>query len=261
MLKNKILPSAIGEKSEQMAVLHKLVLQDMLTDTLGVQADSVLWFMARLENIPNLYSLAMAHLEMGDADDGKDVLDFIPVLFPKMDVQEIEELDQMKALYAIHRAVREDGRNEARMTPVEVGEYLSIAETPYSGRAGGQAWNTLCFFYNMCPDANGMLEERSYQAYSQPYGISNNANINPVNVYPNPANDYTTLSYELFSAHPQTTLRITDVNGREIITFTIGESYNGQQLWDTRGVKSGVYMYQLVQNNKQIASGKVIVQH
>jgi len=113
----------------------------------------------------------------------------------------------------------------------------------------------------MFPDAEGQLEERSYQAYSQPYGISKNAYNNPVNVYPNPANHFTTLSYELFSAHPQTILRLTDVNGREIITFTLGENYEGQQLWDTRDVKPGVYVYQLVQNNKQVASGKVIVQH
>jgi len=113
----------------------------------------------------------------------------------------------------------------------------------------------------MCPDADGQLQERSYQAYTQPYGISKNTLNNPVTVYPNPANQYTTLSYELFSAHPQTFLRLTDINGREIITFTIGENYQGQQLWDTREVKPGVYLYHLMQNNKQIASGKVIVQH
>jgi hypothetical protein len=65
----------------------------------------------------------------------------------------------------------------------------------------------------------------------------------------------------ILNPHFQTFLNHFDIQIREIITFTIGENYQGQQLWDTREVKPGVYLYQLMQNNKQIASGKVIVQH
>jgi hypothetical protein len=261
MLKNKILLGAIGEKSEQMAVLHKMVLQDMLTDTIGVQPDSVLWFMARLENIPNLYSLAMAHLEMGDADDGEDVLDLIPILYPKMNGQEVEELDQMKTLYAFHRAVKEDGRNESRLTENEVADLLNIAQTPFSGRAGGQAWNTLCFFYNICPEGRLVPEPRSLQGYAENTILKGGGGYQPIIAYPNPANQYTTLSYELFSSHPKTIVRISDIQGRELITFDLGENYQGQILWDTREIKSGVYIYQLLQNQIPMGSGKIIVQH
>ena len=85
------------------------------------------------------------------------------------------------------------------------------------------------------------------------------ATTNPLQVFPNPANTQVTFRCE--SCQLRSTLRIFDVNGRVTQSFTLGENYEGQVLWDTREAKPGMYFYQLWQNENQVHSGKVVVQH
>lgn len=245
---------AMGQKSRTMAVNHKMVIQEMLSDTLGVDPDSLLTFMARLENIPNHYALAMTHLEMGDPADGQTVLTNMRVIWDRMNTEEETEWEQFNDLYALFRTVQSDGRNEARLTDAEIQNLLSIARTPSGGRASGRAWNTLCFHYSICPDGQLPPAPRSYEAYQAQNALST-ASYKPVEAYPNPANSYTTLRYELFRTHPQTIIRIFDVSGRVIQSFNLGDTYEGQVLWDTRDAKPGMYFYQLWQNEEKVHAG------
>ncbi|TVR36643.1 MAG: T9SS C-terminal target domain-containing protein [Cryomorphaceae bacterium] len=252
--------SAMGQKSRTMALNHKMVIQEMLADTLGFNPDSLLWFMGRLENIPNHYALAMTHLEMGDLSEGKAVLTHMPVIWDRMNTEEETEWEQFNDLYDLLRTVKSDGRNVARLKDVEIDALLTIAQTPNSGRAGGRAWNALCFHYQICPEGQFIPAPRSFQAY-EATNIQSQMEVNPVVVYPNPADSYTTLRYELFRSHPQTYIRIFDVSGRIIRSFDLGDNYEGQVLWDTRDERSGMYFYQLWQNEEKVSAGKIVVQH
>lgn len=137
---------------------------------------------------------------------------------------------------------------------------LAIARTPSGGRASGRAWNTLCFHYGICPDGQLPPAPRNYEAYEASNTVTDDA-YNPIAAYPNPADAYTTLRYELFRTHPQTIIRIFDVGGRVVQSFNIGDTYEGQVLWDTRDAKPGMYFYQLWQNEEKVHSGKIVVQH
>jgi len=76
-------------------------------------------------------------------------------------------------------------------------------------------------------------------------------------VYPNPADDWVAFNYKIPSYIDEAVLRITDIEGREIVKFRF-DTERGQQLWDVRKVKSGIYLYTLEAGNN-IKSGKLIV--
>jgi len=78
-------------------------------------------------------------------------------------------------------------------------------------------------------------------------------------VYPNPANDRVT--FRCSTCTVRSTIRIFDVSGRMIRSFDLGDNYEGQVLWDTRDERSGMYFYQLWQNEEKVSAGRIVVQH
>jgi hypothetical protein len=77
--------------------------------------------------------------------------------------------------------------------------------------------------------------------------------VNAVKVYPNPANEY--VLFELQKPLHTGTITITDITGRPISSFPItGE----KTVWQTEGVKPGVYLYKLESNGK-IGDGKILI--
>ena len=83
--------------------------------------------------------------------------------------------------------------------------------------------------------------------------------INPCqfNCFPNPAKDWTAFEYTLPGSTTDGIIKITDVTGNIVQTFTI-TGQQGTKIWDTRKVKSGVYFYTLNVSgfNK---SGKIVI--
>jgi hypothetical protein len=74
---------------------------------------------------------------------------------------------------------------------------------------------------------------------------------------PNPAKEWAVFNYSLPDSDAKGVIMINDVSGKLISTLPInGEQ--GQKIWDTREIKSGVYFYTLHVSgfNK---SGKIVV--
>ena len=80
-------------------------------------------------------------------------------------------------------------------------------------------------------------------------------------VFPNPASAQVTFRFAACTPQTRPVLRIFDVSGRMIQSFDLGDNYEGQVLWDTRDERSGMYFYQLWQNEEKVSAGKIVVQH
>lgn len=93
------------------------------------------------------------------------------------------------------------------------------------------------------------------------YTSVNENNAPELLVFPNPANAQVTFSCKLCTPQTRPELRIYDITGRIMETFHFGDNYEGQVLWDTQNEKPGMYFYQLWQNDEQVHSGKIVVQH
>jgi hypothetical protein len=78
-----------------------------------------------------------------------------------------------------------------------------------------------------------------------------------VTVKPNPAGEWTSFNYKLPVNSSEGLIEITDVSGAVIERITVTGT-EGQKVWDTRKIKSGVYFYMLnVSGNSK--SGKIVI--
>jgi hypothetical protein len=80
-------------------------------------------------------------------------------------------------------------------------------------------------------------------------------------VYPNPADQFVQLEFELFFSKVNTVMNVYDQLGRKVSTYTIGTNTQGVEVLDTRKLVSGLYIVEIVQEGRQISSNKIIVQH
>ena len=78
-----------------------------------------------------------------------------------------------------------------------------------------------------------------------------------VNVFPNPANDNLTISHNLTTKDGIISLEIMDVMGRVLMNKTINNTNN--QI-DINQLSSGLYFYNIIQNDKMVQSGKLVVE-
>ncbi|PJB59647.1 MAG: hypothetical protein CO098_02290, partial [Bacteroidetes bacterium CG_4_9_14_3_um_filter_41_19] len=76
-------------------------------------------------------------------------------------------------------------------------------------------------------------------------------------VYPNPAKEWVTFNYTLAHDANRGIISISDMAGKEIQRFAVSGK-QGQYVWDTREIKSGVYICTL-SAGKLVASKKLIV--
>jgi len=135
-----------------------------------------------------------------------------------------------------------------------------LAENPHGGITAQKAQNALCFHYNICYTSNG-TPKNNVPDDTKPYPSKQEvfSHVNTSNAYPNPAVDYTTIQYNLLKAKENTVLHMYDASGRQVETIVIGQVYEGQNVLDTRKHTNGVYIYEIVQDGKQVLNGKLIV--
>jgi hypothetical protein len=79
-----------------------------------------------------------------------------------------------------------------------------------------------------------------------------------VQVFPNPAKEYTSFIWDLGNFGGQAQLSITDQNGRSLLTRQLAGA-QGQWIWETGSVPSGSYIYRVTANGLQIESGKIVI--
>lgn len=82
-------------------------------------------------------------------------------------------------------------------------------------------------------------------------GISIKAN-------PNPASSWVGFEYELPFNVSKGEILVTDMHGRTIVSFKVTGNV-GQQVWDTRQIEKGIYIYTLKVGNIS-KQGKLVVQ-
>jgi hypothetical protein len=90
-----------------------------------------------------------------------------------------------------------------------------------------------------CPELEGAAAYKSgganLNALSQVYNVG-------ITVKPNPAKEWAAFDYTLPGDESTATITITDASGKNVETLEINGK-QGQKLWDTRKIYSGVYLY------------------
>jgi|GEM_PF-1600722 len=105
--------------------------------------------------------------------------------------------------------------------------------------------------------------------HSQPYliktdsqGIITGTNViapwSNLKVYPNPAKDFITIKYDLFSKKDKPFIYIVDQSGK-LVTSVSERKAQDQMIIDTRSLKPGNYYIQLIQGGKLLANSRFTI--
>jgi hypothetical protein len=154
----------------------------------------------------------------------------------------LEEHNDFIQLLQLQQTLYTEGRTMDQLTLSEQGILNEIALSN-QGSAGAQSKVILELFYdqsfNKCESLQG---EASYKNHivnpnqlGESYGLS-------IAVKPNPARDWAAFDYTLPNDETSAILGITNSEGRVIETISLTGN-QGQQLWDTRAVPAGTYIY------------------
>jgi hypothetical protein len=140
---------------------------------------------------------------------------------------------------------------------LEVANLVNIAENSH-GTAGLQAKGILeyAYGYHYCNcigvDNSGYKSSNAFNpgAFEKLLGIE-------ISVEPNPAKEWAVFKYSLPESSAEGVIKISDASGKLITTIPINGK-QGQKIWDTREIRSGMYFYTLhVSGFKK--NGKIVV--
>ena len=223
--------------------------------------DDVKTILAQRNHLSDNYKLADIYISTDQYDSAYTVLDQISQEFELNSRQ--QELHQFYSDYLDFRYnLYNNDKTIAQLDSNEVNALHSFAESTY-GRVSDKAYNILCFFYGICKENQYQLPkgmgEKKKGKLSDANKIIGEA-YNDISIYPNPAGVYATINWKLPLLETNAVLSIKDFNGKTIIDKTISGK-EGQWVWDTRDMAEGIYLYEVLDGDKQLKSGKIVVKH
>lgn len=151
------------------------------------------------------------------------------------------------------------GRNMHQLDSSEISLLQNIADNSI-GYAGAQAKGILSSCYGIyfsecqnCDEGSSAYKSHgaSMDALAEAYGLS-------ISVKPNPAKAWAAFDYTLPSGSTSAIISIKEITGKTITEIPVSGK-QGQEIWDTRNIPPGVYIY-TINANGMLQSGKIIIQ-
>lgn len=149
-------------------------------------------------------------------------------------------------------------RNLAQLDSSEISYLQDLAQG--TSRASGYAKNILCYFYDICFEPElALLNTENKMLPTPTKNTKDLANaLYDFKIFPNPAKEYVSITWEIFDNLVETTYSITDLSGKTHLQGSIN-SNKGEQQIDTRMLKEGLYILNIHNNNQNKTSKKLII--
>jgi hypothetical protein len=197
-----------------------------------------------LDNLGGLTSerqIIASFLQEGNFTDAISLANMIPSLY-NLSGDDLTDHGYYMDVLGLLNNLNLQNRNAFQLDSTEVSLLAMIAESS-SGFAGAQAKSILESAYGYhfvcCPNLNGSAGYKSYSAEISPFTKLVEFSIE---VKPNPARQWAAFDYVLPENQKKAILTIKDASGRVIEKLQLN-GRQGQNLWDTRNVREGLYLY------------------
>ncbi len=201
------------------------------------------------------YSEILTYLQQNNYDSAYAVMDRLPVEF-KLREKELTEKTRTKQFISMVRGWRNAGRSDAELQQTDLNALHNIMDGYYDHPANW-AQNLLCFGYGDCRAPQSGGKDDGLKAMRKP--VNQAAKAEPaLSVFPNPANTFATLAFDLKGTPNKAFLSIRDIAGKEIAQLPVTDAM-GQTVWDTRSVAPGAYTIELVNAGVIQSVAKLIV--
>lgn len=244
-----------GYKHAYTRAAHDII-RSNLNDTVADYVELRNW-PDNLGGITSDKQIISSYIGEGNFTDALTLANMLPQLYNLSGIELTEHNYYMDMLY-LHQTLSQEGRNTFQLDSIEKADLVFIA-TNSTGVAGAQAKSILEAVYNenyvRCPDEDGSAGYKSTtiinpNTLGKAYGLG-------ISVKPNPAKQWAAFDYTLPGEETKATITITNATG-SIIDVLVVNGQHGQKLWDSRGIKPGVYIY-TIKTAGFSQSGKIVI--
>lgn len=226
---------------EKTRAAHNII-RSLLNDTISNNDELRNWF----DNIGGKRAdeqIIATYMSESNFSNALSLANMMPSLYNYIE-NELDEHNYYMQMLNLQIGLAQQQRTIFDLDSTEVANLVFIAGNS-TGTAGAQAKGILEFaygyhFYNCIdPEESGMKSGKYLNPVSPEkiYGIE-------ITARPNPAKAWVAFNYTLPLNDPQGVIKISDLSGKEIASIPISGK-QGQQIWDTRADKPGVYFYTL----------------
>jgi hypothetical protein len=232
------------------------MIRSILADTVTDMQQYRNW-LDNLSGIEADKQIIASYMSEGNYTDAQSLLNLLPGIY-ELEGQDLSDYNDYKSFMQMQMDWEQQGRNIIELDSTEVAVLVDYAEN-LAGDVKYMARGILTYAYNFhyCDclansDSSFMKSSKAFpsESFDMMFGSE-------VTVKPNPAGEWTSFNYKLPDNSSVGLVEITDVSGAVIERFTV-TGKEGQKVWDTRKIKSGVYFYTLnVSGNNK--SGKIVI--
>jgi len=232
------------------------VIRSILNDSINNPDELRNW----LDNLGGLRAdeqIIASYVQEENFEDALTLAGMLPQLY-NYNNRDLEEYNLYMEMLNLEIQLHQEGRDIGELDSTEVNNLAIIAETSYS-TAGSMARGILEMQYghHFCDCLNTAGNEGFKSSQADNPDAFNKMFGGEIDINPNPAKEWTSIGYTLPDSETEGVIKISDVNGNTIQTFTVTGT-QGSKVWDTRKVKSGVYFYTFAVNGC-VKTGKIII--
>jgi hypothetical protein len=218
------------------------IIRSLLNDTISKNNELRNW----LDNIGGKRAdeqIIVSYMSEGNYTNALSLANMMPALF-NYTGNELAEHSYFMDMLNLQINLEQQQRSIFDLDSLEVTNLLYIAENSH-GTAGIQAKGILeyAYGYHFCncieADESGLKSGKPFN----PASLEKLSGIE-ITVVPNPAKDWAAFNYTLPGNATSGVIVISDASGKEVNSVPVSGK-QGQQIWDTRAVQSGVYFYTL----------------
>lgn len=251
--------SVLQQEMARYEQIRTLAANDMIRSIINDSVTDLVQLRNWLDNKGGIESdkqIVATYAEEGNFEAAFTLANILPTLY-NLQGEELQEHANYIQLLDLEFNLMSQNRHIVALDSTELAVLNTFADS--SKQASGAASKGILETYYgnhycNCPE---IVSEASYKnTYVDPNSINKIYGLE-INAKPNPAKDWAAFDYTLPENATNASLIITDELGKTIETFIL-LGQQGQQLWDTRSIGVGNYIYTLKVDGYN-ASGKIVI--
>jgi hypothetical protein len=253
--------AAIDTNYQGMTRDYQDVIWEILSDTNGVDIDTLASWRKQLPELWPRYQNAFAYLGAHRYTDAQAVMSVIPDEFSLAD-ESLDEYNTYQDVMNLLKSVYQDGRDELSLDSTELDSLLLYAEQEH-GAASYLAANLRNQNLGIIPlpcdtsYGSGTGGEQRIKRNEAPFA-GTALHHEGLRVHPNPARDEVTFDYDFAGKREPLVLAISTAGGRLVYSAQLS-SDRGALRWNAHAVSAGVYLYKITAGDKLLRAGKISV--
>jgi|GEM_PF-3505314 len=229
-----------------------LTLRTLRNDTID-RLDDMVQMLSGTEDVNHAYRLAALYNGTGRAEDAKEVLENLLSRsnLPAHRHQEVEDLLHLRQLQG---QWKQEGKHLNSLTLADVQE-LQVYEYG-QGKASTKARQILAINDKLTYREPVLMPEPIAAAKRAEEAVEENESM--FEIYPNPASEYVTVSFDIPDNSFPLSILIVDIQGRVVRTVPL-QGHSNQMVVVTEGLSGGNYHFLLISNNTSLADREVSI--